>query len=50
MENQLNLTMKKIEQLQKDSDSCQNRLNNADKLISLLADEGKRWRENINLL
>lgn len=47
MELKLGETMKQIEYLRNESDLCERRLSNAGKLISLLADEGKRWEQTI---
>lgn len=50
MEAELQNTMDLISKLRQQSDTCKQRLANADKLISLLADEGKRWEQTIKLL
>jgi len=43
MEEDLKKTNDYIRQLKQDKDICESRLTNADKLISLLGDEGTRW-------
>lgn len=48
MEEDLKKTTDYIRQLKQDKDICESRLTNADKLISLLADEGTRWQQSIN--
>jgi hypothetical protein len=47
MESELDSTMFLIESLRMESSLCVSRLENAGKLIHLLADEGKRWEETI---
>lgn len=44
MEEDLKKTNDYIRQLKQDKEICESRLNNADKLITLLADEGTRWQ------
>lgn len=48
MEEDLKKTNDYIRQLKQDKEICESRLSNADKLISLLADEGTRWQQSIN--
>jgi hypothetical protein len=50
MEAELDATMNLIETLRMESGLCVSRLENAGKLIYLLADEGKRWEETIGQL
>lgn len=47
MDQQLNDTYKRIEQLHDDKIVCEQRLVNAGKLIDLLAEEGERWTSEI---
>lgn len=43
MEKESKKTLDLINQLKQDKEICESRLKNADKLISLLGDEGTRW-------
>ena len=50
MEHELKETQEQIEQLQKDKDVCERRFVNAEKLISLLGEEGKRWEQQLKTM
>lgn len=47
MEGELQETQDFIDKLCKDKDLCEIRLLNAEKLLSLLGDEGKRWEQTV---
>ena len=43
MEDDLQKTRNFIDKLRNDKESCERRLQNAESLLNLLGDEGKRW-------
>lgn len=50
LEEDYDFTVKEIERLDDEKKICQKRLENADKLISLLSSEGERWKETVGIL
>ena len=43
-------TLDHIKQLKEDKITCEKRLNNASSLLDLLASEGERWRDSVQLI
>ena len=47
MEAELQETTDFIDKLNSDKEICEQRLQNAEKLLDLLGDEGKRWEQTV---
>ena len=47
MESELQTTRNFIDKLRNDKEMCERRLQNAESLLYLLSDEGKRWEQTV---